>query len=86
MFTVNIYFIDEIKMSDYNQINYVFLALGLINGTLFVVSETLGFFNRHSTRCTSMLELLGRWFRVLREPNLEEVLNHLQERRQNQLT
>ena len=69
-------------MSDYTQMNYVFLALGLINGTLFVVSETMGFINRHSTRCTSVMELLGRWFKVLREPSLEEVLEHLQERRQ----
>lgn len=69
-------------MSDYTQINYVFLALGLINGTLFVASETMGFINRHSTRCTSVLELIGRWFKVLREPSLEEVLEHLQERRQ----
>lgn len=73
-------------MSDYSSINYVFLALGLINGTLFVVSETLGFINRHTTRCTSMMELLGRWARLLREPTFEEVLAHLQERRQTQLT
>jgi hypothetical protein len=69
-------------MSDYTQINYVFLALGLINGTLFVVSETLGFLNRHSTRASSVLEMLGRWLRILREPTLEEVLEHLHERRQ----
>lgn len=69
-------------MSDYTQINYVFLALGLINGTLFVLSETLGFLNRHSTRASSVLEQLGRWMHLLREPSLEEVLDHLQERRQ----
>ena len=69
-------------MSDYTQINYVFLALGLINGTLFVLSETLGFLNRHSTRASSVLEQLGRWMHILREPSLEEVLDHLQERRQ----
>ena len=69
-------------MSDYTQINYVFLALGLINGTLFVLSETLGFLNRHSTRASSVLEQLGRWLHLLREPSLEEVLDHLQERRQ----
>lgn len=69
-------------MSDYTQINYVFLALGLINGTLFVMSETMGFLNRHSMRSTSVMELLGRWFKVLREPSLEEVLEHLQERRE----
>jgi len=68
-------------MSDYTQINYVFLALGLINGTLFVVSEMLGFLNRHSTRCTSMVELVARWFKVLREPTFEEVLSHLEQRR-----
>lgn len=62
--------------------NYVFLALGLINGTLFITSETMGFINRHSTRCTSVLELIGRWLKVLREPSLEEVLEHLHERRQ----
>ena len=69
-------------MSDYTQINYVFLALGLINGTLFVLSETLGFLNRHSTRASSVFEQLGRWMHLLREPSLEEVLDHLQERRQ----
>jgi hypothetical protein len=69
-------------MSDYTQINYVFLALGLINGTLFVLSETLGFLNRHSTRASSVFEQLGRWMHILREPSLEEVLDHLQERRQ----
>lgn len=73
-------------MSDYTQINYVFLALGLINGTLFVVSETLGFLNRHSTRASSILEMLGRWMHLLREPTLEEVLDHLQERRQQAST
>ena len=73
-------------MSDYTQINYVFLALGLINGTLFVVSETLGFLNRHSTRASSVLEQLGRWLHLLREPSLEEVLDHLQERRQQAST
>lgn len=72
-------------MSDYTQINYVFLALGLINGLLFVTSETMGFLNRHSTRAASVMELLGRWLHILREPSLEEVLNHLQERRQNQM-
>ena len=69
-------------MSDYTQINYVFLALGLLNGTLFVTSETLGFLNRHSTRASSVLEALGRWLHILREPSLEEVLDHLHERRQ----
>lgn len=73
-------------MSDYTQINYVFLALGLINGTLFVLSETLGFLNRHSTRASSVLEQLGRWMHILREPSLEEVLDHLQERRQQAST
>jgi hypothetical protein len=73
-------------MSDYTQINYVFLALGLINGTLFVLSETLGFLNRHSTRASSVLEQLGRWLHLLREPSLEEVLDHLQERRQQAST
>ena len=73
-------------MSDYTQINYVFLALGLINGTLFVLSETLGFLNRHSTRASSVLEQLGRWMHLLREPSLEEVLDHLQERRQQAST
>ena len=73
-------------MSDYTQINYVVLALGLINGTLFVLSETLGFLNRHSTRASSVLEQLGRWMHLLREPSLEEVLDHLQERRQQAST
>lgn len=73
-------------MSDYTQINYVFLALGLINGTLFVLSETLGFLNRHSTRASSVFEQLGRWMHLLREPSLEEVLDHLQERRQQAST
>lgn len=68
-------------MSDYTQLNYIFLALGLINGTLFVVSETVGFINRHSTRATSILELIGRKLKILREPSLEEVLTHLHERR-----
>lgn len=73
-------------MNDYTQINYVFLALGLINGTLFVLSETLGFLNRHSTRASSVFEQLGRWMHLLREPSLEEVLDHLQERRQQAST
>jgi hypothetical protein len=67
--------------TDYSNINYVFLALGLINGLLFVTSETIGFLNRHSLRSTSVLEMLLRRMHCLREPSLEEVLEHLHARR-----
>lgn len=68
--------------SDYSNINYVFLALGLLNGLLFVTSETVGFLNRHSLRSTSIVEMLLRKMHCLREPNLQEMLDHMQMRRQ----
>jgi hypothetical protein len=70
-------------MSDYTQVNYVFLALGLINGTLFVLSELFGFLNRHNLRSKSFLELIGRWLKILREPSFDEVLEHLKQRRES---
>jgi hypothetical protein len=72
-------------MTSYTEINYVFLALGLVNGTLFVVSETIGFLNRHTTRCTSVVELFARWLNIMREPTFEEALEHLEHRRQVRL-
>jgi hypothetical protein len=72
-------------MNNYTELNYVFLALGLINGTLFVMSEAIGFMNRHTTRCTSLVELAARWLNLVREPTLEEALEHLQARREAQL-
>jgi len=63
-------------------VNLVALVFGLVNGTLFIISECLSYFNKHSTRSTSLTELVLRKLRLISEPTLDEVLEHLQSRRE----
>ncbi len=67
--------------TDLSNINYIFLAVGLLNGVLFVVSETVGFLNKHTLRSKSVLEIVLRKFKCLREPSLDEILAHFQHER-----
>jgi hypothetical protein len=66
-------------------VNIFYMVIGILGAVMFVISEILGFMNKYSSNCTSVVEFILKLFKLIREPTLEERLNQLNARRESQV-